>query len=95
MCHVQRTSAGGKAVKLTGLLLIPRLPWGPTSQKNKEKSVAELAFGMLVQRCRNSYDGSTSRELRGRKLGLIGCGLVGIYMARIGQGLIRRGRCCL
>jgi hypothetical protein len=29
-------------------------------------AVAELAFGMLVQHCRNSFDGSSGRELRGR-----------------------------
>merc|ERR1719401_3026146 len=48
-------------------------------------AVAEMAFGLMVMRMRNSYDGSTGRELRGRKLGLVGCGLVGQYMARIAK----------
>jgi len=49
-------------------------------------AVAEMVFGLMVMRMRNSYDGSTGRELRGRKLGLIGCGLVGQYVAKIAQG---------
>lgn len=49
-------------------------------------AVAEMAFGLMVMRMRNNYDASTGRELRGRKLGLIGFGLVGQYMAKIAQG---------
>jgi phosphoserine aminotransferase len=49
-------------------------------------AVAELAFGMLVQHCRNSFDGSSGRELRGRKLGLVGCGLVSVQMIKIAKG---------
>jgi len=49
-------------------------------------AVAELAFGMLVKHCRNSFDGTSGRELRGRRLGLIGCGLVSVQMIKIAQG---------
>merc|ERR1712176_31227 len=49
-------------------------------------AVAELAFGMLVTHCRNNYDGTSGRELRGRRLGLIGCGLVGVQMIKIAKG---------
>merc|ERR1712038_1427635 len=49
-------------------------------------AVAELAFGMLVMHYRNNYDGTSGRELRGRTLGLIGCGLVGVQMIKIAKG---------
>lgn len=49
-------------------------------------AVAEMAFGLLVMHLRNHYDGSTGRELRGLKLGLVGCGLVAMYMAKIAKG---------
>merc|ERR1719443_2266681 len=49
-------------------------------------AVAELAFGMMVKHFRNSYDGTSGRELRGRKLGLIGCGLVSNAMIKIAKG---------
>jgi len=49
-------------------------------------AVAELAFGMMVMHYRNNYDGTSGRELRGRTLGLIGCGLVGVQMIKIAKG---------
>merc|ERR1719337_815330 len=49
-------------------------------------AVAELAFGMMVKHFRNSYDGTSGRGLRGRKLGLVGCGLVGVQMIKIAKG---------
>merc|ERR1719265_2772654 len=49
-------------------------------------AVAELAFGMMVKHFRNSYDGTSGRELCGRKLGLIGCGLVSNMMIKIAKG---------
>merc|ERR1712038_1656968 len=49
-------------------------------------AVAELAFGMLVMHYRNNYDGTSGRELRGRKLGLVGCGMVGVQMIKIAKG---------
>lgn len=49
-------------------------------------AVAELAFGMLVMHARNGFDGTSGRELRGRKLGLVGCGMVGVQMIKIAKG---------
>jgi D-3-phosphoglycerate dehydrogenase len=49
-------------------------------------AVAELAFGMIVSVIRNQYDGSSGYELRGKTLGLYGCGNVSTYMIYIAQG---------
>merc|ERR1719199_1435429 len=49
-------------------------------------AVAELAFGMIVSVIRNQYDGSSGFELRGKTLGLYGCGNVSTYMIYIAQG---------
>jgi D-3-phosphoglycerate dehydrogenase len=49
-------------------------------------AVAELVFGMMVSQIRNQYDGSSGWELRGKTLGLYGCGNVSTYMIYIAQG---------
>jgi len=49
-------------------------------------AVAELVFGMLVSQIRNQYDGSSGFELRGKTLGLYGCGNVSLYMILIAKG---------
>ena len=49
-------------------------------------AVAELVFGMLIQALRNNYDGSTGRELRGKRLGCHAFGQVARRVARIGHG---------
>lgn len=49
-------------------------------------AVAELAFGMLLSHCRNGFDGTSGREVRGRSLGLVGCGMVGAQMIKIAKG---------
>merc|ERR1719359_1121543 len=49
-------------------------------------AVAELVFGMMVSHIRNQYDGSSGWELRGKTLGLYGCGNVSTYMIYIAQG---------
>jgi len=49
-------------------------------------AVAELAFGMMLMHYRNKYDGTSGRELRGRKLGLVGCGAVGVMMIKVAKG---------
>jgi D-3-phosphoglycerate dehydrogenase len=49
-------------------------------------AVAELVFGMIVSHIRNQYDGSSGYELRGKTLGLYGCGNVSTYMIYIAQG---------
>ncbi len=49
-------------------------------------AVAELVFGLLIQGLRNNYDGSTGREVSGRRLGLHALGQVARRVAKIGQG---------
>jgi D-3-phosphoglycerate dehydrogenase len=49
-------------------------------------AVAELVFGMIVSHIRNQYDGSSGWELRGKTLGLYGCGNVSTYMIYIAKG---------
>jgi len=49
-------------------------------------AVAELAFGMLIMHARNGFDGTSGREISNRKLGLVGCGMVGIQMIKIAKG---------
>merc|ERR1719199_640040 len=49
-------------------------------------AVAELVFGMMVSQIRNQYDGSSGWELRGKTLGLYGCGNVSTYMIYIAKG---------
>lgn len=49
-------------------------------------AVAELVFGMLIQAVRNNFDGTTGRELRGKRLGTHAFGQVARQVARIGHG---------
>jgi D-3-phosphoglycerate dehydrogenase len=49
-------------------------------------AVAELAFGMMLTTTRNQYDGSSGYELRGKTLGLYGCGNVSKYMILLAKG---------
>jgi len=49
-------------------------------------AVAELVFGMLVSHCRNGFDGTSGRELKGRTLGLYGFGMVGVCVGKIAKG---------
>ena len=49
-------------------------------------AVAELVFGMAVMAARNSYNGTSGTELRGKRLGLQAYGQVGRNVARIAQG---------
>jgi len=49
-------------------------------------AVAEAAFGMMVYMSRKQYNGSSGTELRGKKLGIIGYGNIGRYMAQIARG---------
>ncbi|MFZ5940678.1 MAG: NAD(P)-dependent oxidoreductase [Bacteroidota bacterium] len=50
-------------------------------------AVAELAFGMMIYLNRNSFDGSTGVELRGKKLGIHAYGYVGRIVGMIGKGM--------
>jgi D-3-phosphoglycerate dehydrogenase len=49
-------------------------------------AVAEAAFGMMIYMARKQYSGGSGSELRGKKLGIIGYGNIGRYMAQIGRG---------
>ena len=49
-------------------------------------AVAECAFGVMLYMARKQFSGSSGTELRGKKLGIIGYGNIGRYMAQIGRG---------
>lgn len=49
-------------------------------------AVAELAFGMMVYMARNSFNGSSGTELRGKKIGIHAYGNVGKFVAQIAKG---------
>ena len=49
-------------------------------------AVAELAFGMMVYMARNSFNGTSGTELRGKTLGIHAYGNVGKYVALIAKG---------
>lgn len=49
-------------------------------------AVAELVFGMAVMAVRNSYNGTSGTELKGKRLGLQAYGQVGRNVARIAKG---------
>ncbi len=50
-------------------------------------AVAELAVGMMIYMARNQFNGTSGTELRGKTIGIHGCGNVGMNVARIGRGL--------
>ena len=49
-------------------------------------AVAELALGMMVFMARNRFNGTSGRELKGKKLGIHAYGNVGRYVAAIARG---------
>jgi len=49
-------------------------------------AVAECAFGMMLYMARKQFSGSSGTELRGKKLGIVGYGNIGRFMAQIGRG---------
>ena len=49
-------------------------------------AVAELVFGMLIFHIRSHFNGDVGSELRGKRLGLYGCGNVSKFVIQIAQG---------
>lgn len=49
-------------------------------------AVAELVFGLLVFVHRNRYNGTSGKELKDKKLGIMAYGNVGRNVARVGRG---------
>ncbi len=49
-------------------------------------AVAELALGMMVYTARNSFNGTSGSELKGKTLGIHAYGNVGRYVAEIAKG---------
>jgi D-3-phosphoglycerate dehydrogenase len=49
-------------------------------------AVAECAFGMMLFMARKQFSGDSGVELRGKKLGIVGYGNIGRFMAQIGRG---------
>src|ERR1035437_6471611 len=49
-------------------------------------AVAELAFGMMIYMARNSFNGTSGTELRGKSIGIHAYGNVGKYVALIAKG---------
>ncbi len=49
-------------------------------------AVAELVFGLMVMAVRNMYNGTSGKELKGKKLGIHAYGNVGRNVARVAKG---------
>lgn len=49
-------------------------------------AVAELVFGMLIYAIRNSFNGTSGTELKGKKIGLVAYGAIAQNIARIANG---------
>jgi len=50
-------------------------------------AVAELAIGMMIFMSRGQFKGMAGTELKGKTIGVYGCGNIGRRVARIAQGL--------
>lgn len=50
-------------------------------------AVAELAIGMMIFMARGNFKGGSGSELKGKTIGLYGCGNIGRRVAKIAQGL--------
>ncbi|KAF4670506.1 hypothetical protein FOL46_000773 [Perkinsus olseni] len=63
-------------------------------------AVAELVFGLLLYHARRRFNGSSGFELKGKTIGLFGCGRIAANVAEIARGFqmtcygySRSGRC--
>lgn len=53
-------------------------------------AVAEMVFGAMIYQSRNQFDGSSGRELGGKKIGVIGFGHIGRRVAELAKGFDMR-----
>jgi D-3-phosphoglycerate dehydrogenase len=49
-------------------------------------AVAEMVFGGMIYQSRNQFDGSSGRELGGKRIGIIGFGHIGRRVAELAKG---------
>ncbi len=81
---VVRAGAGYDNIDLTSATEHQVIAMNTPGQNSN--AVAELALGMMVYMARNSFNGTSGTELRGKSLGIHAYGNVGKYVATIAKG---------